>query len=88
MPPSVRRKGPSDNRARRCTRSGWEPARVRTVDLENLETLTVNSGGYVEDITDPSEITAAVARIFDELQSQYTSRSNRRMPTANTTRLR
>ena len=31
-----------------------------------------NSGGYVEDITQPSEITAAVARIFDEVQSQYT----------------
>jgi Mg-chelatase subunit ChlD len=41
------------------------------VDLQNLETLTGDSGGYVEDITDPSDITAAVARIFDELQSQY-----------------
>jgi VWFA-related protein len=41
------------------------------VDLENLETLTASSGGYVEDITDPSEITQAVARVFDELQSQY-----------------
>jgi Ca-activated chloride channel family protein len=41
------------------------------VDLENLELLTANSGGYVEDITDPAEITAAVARVFDELQSQY-----------------
>lgn len=41
------------------------------VDLANLETLTNDSGGYVEDIDDPSEITAAVARIFDELQSQY-----------------
>ena len=41
------------------------------VDLENLETLTANSGGYVEAINEPSEITAAVARIFDELQSQY-----------------
>jgi Ca-activated chloride channel family protein len=41
------------------------------VDLPNLETLTVNSGGYVEAISDPAEITAAVARIFDELQSQY-----------------
>ena len=41
------------------------------VDLENLETLTANSGGYVEAISDPSEISAAVARMFDELQSQY-----------------
>ncbi len=41
------------------------------VDLQNLESLTGDSGGYVEDIKDPSEITAAVARIFDELQSQY-----------------
>ena len=41
------------------------------VDLENLESLTVNSGGYVEAINDPAEITAAVARVFDELQSQY-----------------
>jgi VWFA-related protein len=41
------------------------------VDLENLELLTANSGGYVEDITDPAEITGAVARVFDELQSQY-----------------
>jgi len=41
------------------------------VDLPNLETLTGDSGGYVEGITDPSEITDAVARILDELQSQY-----------------
>ena len=41
------------------------------VDLENLELLTANSGGYVEDINDPAEISAAVARVFDELQSQY-----------------
>ena len=41
------------------------------VDLENLESLTVNSGGYVETINDPAEITSAVARVFDELQSQY-----------------
>jgi Ca-activated chloride channel homolog len=42
------------------------------IDLPNLETLTTNSGGYVEAIDDPAEITAAVARMFDELQSQYT----------------
>lgn len=41
------------------------------VDLVNLETLTANSGGYVEDINDPAQITEATARIFDELQSQY-----------------
>jgi Ca-activated chloride channel family protein len=41
------------------------------VDLANLESLTADSGGYVEAINEPSEITAAVARIFDELQSQY-----------------
>jgi Ca-activated chloride channel family protein len=41
------------------------------VDLINLESLTADSGGYVEAINDPAEITAAVARVFDELQSQY-----------------
>ena len=41
------------------------------VDLENLETLTRDWGGYVEAINDPAEISAAVARVFDELQSQY-----------------
>ena len=41
------------------------------VDLINLESLTADSGGYVEAINDPAEITAATARIFDELQSQY-----------------
>ena len=41
------------------------------VDLQNLETLTGDSGGYVEAISESSEISAAVARMFDELQSQY-----------------
>jgi Ca-activated chloride channel family protein len=41
------------------------------VDHINLESLTADTGGYVEAIKDPSEITGAVARIFDELQSQY-----------------
>jgi Ca-activated chloride channel homolog len=41
------------------------------VDVINLESLTADSGGYVEAINEPSEITSAVARIFDELQSQY-----------------
>jgi len=41
------------------------------VDVENLEILTADSGGYVEAISEPSKISAAVARMFDELQSQY-----------------
>lgn len=41
------------------------------VDVPNLDTLTVNSGGYIEAISDPAEISSAVARVFDELQSQY-----------------
>jgi VWFA-related protein len=41
------------------------------VDQINLETLTGDSGGYVEAINDPADISAAVARVFDELQSQY-----------------
>ena len=41
------------------------------VDVDNLETLTINSGGYVEAISDPARITSAVSRVFDELQSQY-----------------
>ena len=41
------------------------------VDVQNLETLTGDSGGYVEAISEPSEISAAVGRMFDELQSQY-----------------
>jgi len=36
-----------------------------------LESLTTESGGYVEPLRDPSEIAAAVARICDDLQSQY-----------------
>lgn len=41
------------------------------VDVANLEPLTADSGGYVEAIDDPAKITAAVARVFDELQTQY-----------------
>ena len=41
------------------------------VDIENLQTLTGDSGGYVEAINDPADISAAVGRMFDELQSQY-----------------
>jgi Ca-activated chloride channel family protein len=36
-----------------------------------LEGLTTESGGYVEPLRDPAEIPAAVARICDDLQSQY-----------------
>lgn len=42
-----------------------------SVDRQNLETLTGDSGGYVEAISHSSEILAAVSRMFDELQSQY-----------------
>ena len=41
------------------------------VDTVLLEGLTTESGGYVEPLRDPAEIPAAVARICDDLQSQY-----------------
>ena len=41
------------------------------VDTVLLEGLTTESGGYVEALRDPTEIPAAVARICDDLQSQY-----------------
>ena len=41
------------------------------VDVANLEALTLDTGGYVEAIDDPAKISAAVARVFDELQTQY-----------------
>ena len=41
------------------------------VDTVLLEGLTTESGGYVEPLRDPTEIAAAVARICDDLQSQY-----------------
>ena len=41
------------------------------VDTVLLEGLTTESGGYVESLRDPTEIPAAVARICDDLQSQY-----------------
>jgi len=41
------------------------------VDTVLLEGLTTESGGYVESLRDPTEIPAAVARILDDLQSQY-----------------
>ena len=41
------------------------------VDTVLLEGLTTESGGYVESLRDPTEIQAAVARIWDDLQSQY-----------------
>jgi VWFA-related protein len=41
------------------------------VDTGTLARLSVDSGGYVEPLRDPSEISVAVARICDDLQSQY-----------------
>jgi Ca-activated chloride channel homolog len=41
------------------------------VDVNALGTLTTGSGGYVEPLQDPSQIPEAVARICDDLQSQY-----------------
>ena len=41
------------------------------VDVATLERLTLDSGGYVEPLREPAEISAAVARICDDLQSQY-----------------
>jgi Ca-activated chloride channel family protein len=41
------------------------------VDTDLLDGLTKESGGYAEPLRSPSEIAAAVARICDDLQSQY-----------------
>jgi len=41
------------------------------VDVALLDNLTKESGGYAEPLRDPAEISAAVARICDDLQSQY-----------------
>jgi Ca-activated chloride channel family protein len=41
------------------------------VDTAVLDGLTKESGGYTEPLRNPSEIAAAVARICDDLQSQY-----------------
>lgn len=41
------------------------------VDVNLLDGLTKESGGYTEPLRSPSEIPAAVARICDDLQSQY-----------------
>jgi VWFA-related protein len=41
------------------------------VNVQALEGLTTGSGGYVEPLRDPSEISAAVSRLCDDLQSQY-----------------
>jgi VWFA-related protein len=50
---------------------GMGTGRGAYVDVVNLEALTADTGGYVEAINDPPDITSAVARVFDELQSQY-----------------
>ncbi len=47
------------------------------VDAVLLEGLTTESGGYVEPLRDPTEIPAAVARICDDLQSQYSCNRSR-----------
>ena len=41
------------------------------VDINLLEGLTRESGGYTEPLRSPSQIAGAVERICDELQSQY-----------------
>ena len=41
------------------------------VDMNVLDELTKESGGYAEPLRSPAEITAAIARICDDLQSQY-----------------
>lgn len=41
------------------------------VNVPLLEDLTTESGGYVEPLRGPSEISAAVMRICDDLQAQY-----------------
>jgi Ca-activated chloride channel family protein len=41
------------------------------VDTTVLDGLTKETGGYTEALRNPSEIAAAVARICDDLQSQY-----------------
>ena len=41
------------------------------VNLDNLESLTKNTGGYVQELREPSEIAGAVARMCDDLQAQY-----------------
>ena len=41
------------------------------VNLVNLESLTKDSGGYVEELREPSQIAAAIARVCDDLQAQY-----------------
>ena len=65
------RRAVASNLAQRCMPSEWGRGKGAYVDLENLESLTVNSGGYVEAINDPSKIRPPLRRIFDELQSQY-----------------
>jgi Ca-activated chloride channel family protein len=50
---------------------GMGTSKGAPVDVAILERLTIDSGGYVEPLRDSSEISAAVGRICDELQSQY-----------------
>ena len=50
---------------------GMGTRRGASVNLDNLESLTRDTGGYVETLRDPAESSAAIARICDELQAQY-----------------
>ena len=50
---------------------GMATRKGATVNLGVLKQLTEASGGYVEPLGNPSEISDAVARIADDLQAQY-----------------
>ena len=54
-----------------CMPSASARAKTMPVDTVLLEGLTKDSGGYAEPLRDPSAISAAVARIWDDLRSQY-----------------
>jgi Ca-activated chloride channel family protein len=45
--------------------------RAQSVDATTLGTLADGTGGYVEVVGDPSDISAAIARICDDLRAQY-----------------
>jgi Ca-activated chloride channel family protein len=45
--------------------------RAQSVDAATLGALANGTGGYVEVVGDPSDISAAIARICDDLRAQY-----------------
>jgi Ca-activated chloride channel family protein len=45
--------------------------RAQSVDATTLGALANGTGGYVEIVGDPSDISAAIARICDDLRAQY-----------------